>query len=167
MKSNFFRFLSGAALLFCSACGVFRFKEPDLNSRLKKFSKNIANSENSKIHYDGVYVNKYEFGPNAKVIYTYLRFFGGGKVYESGIYYDNMPSQRQLADTLSGKWKIYYIKNEILYTQDFNGYNGYFLRKFSFEDNGEAVLYQNATWLNRKPTPDIDINRLYTFTPFQ
>ena len=133
-----------------------------------------------KIHLNGVYYREYydsidvhthEKKAKTSYLFTFKRYFANGKVYCSQAF-GRRPTDAQLRDTHVGKltdssnadWTIYYVRRDILYEQDHNGYNGYFMDKSKIDSDGIKLMIEHK--VNRHKT-NYYYYPPYKFLPFK
>lgn len=150
------RFLFLLGIIFLnSSCFLFFYKRQTFEKRVKKHAIDISNSDTSKINLNRVYlatsIAKFASAPP---VYGFYKFFPNGRVYRSKYYSETR--ERNDAEILSdGNWFVYWIENNNIYIEQYNGYNGYVVYAGHFSENYKKIIFTDIR------TPKNSINILF------
>ena len=131
-----------------------------VESRMKVHAADLQQVDTKhKIRLDGVYYvsfhhttgfsDKKGFYKDSTYEFSFYRFFGNGKVYSSKIF-NHKPNQREFKDTFISRdngagWKIYFVRENTLYIESYNGYRGYYLDQAIINGNKITLLSEKKT----------------------
>ena len=129
-------------LLFNSSCFLYYTKQQSIDKRLKTYKNKIQKSDTSKINFNGFYFSTFKNpSDSTKEYFNGYKFYRNGKVLNFNGSFNHKITKNDTGNISKGIWMVYYIKDNYVFIDTYNPYNGYYLRRGYFDKDNKEILF--------------------------